>query len=193
MKGNSTFRNPLKPGDVLLTRPRRGFYGAAVVLSAFGRTRAFPPMSHIATTNVASVRRFEWREIDTSALQIMRYPPQMRVDAWDYRLLAEIRRAIGMFFLSASTRFEVIGWTDPKRLYPHRLTSEVGDGTGRAFPICGPLDEALGMEAFDAWQEQEKPATAARERRLADRIFEAYEADRLATSRTARLARRGRS
>lgn len=181
--------NPLRPGDVIQTNPKRGFWGCAVVLSARDSTDQFHPMCHIAITTLISKRKYAWDSVDPRTLEIVQIAPVVRVAPGEYYQSDEPRIGIGIYSLKSAAGLRIIGQVNPADIYSKPLTFHVGDGTKGKFPLCGPIPEDLGEEAVTAWRLIHDKERFDLESAKAMRQFERYEQQRLSEQRAKRQAR----
>lgn len=183
------YKNPLKPGDVIRTHPARGYWGCAVVLSAKDGDGRFYPMSHIGITTFISKTRYEFLQLARIKLKLVKFKSVIRVAPNEYYKSRETRTSIYIHTILPKPVVDVIGTTNPKKLYGKRLTFEPGDGTGNTFPWSGPLTAEAGDDAVNAWREKYDAAALRNESAKHMAWFEKFEADRLAAARKARRRR----
>lgn len=181
--------NPLQPGDVIQTNPKRGFWGCAIVLSARDSTDQFQPMSHICITTLISKKKYAWNDVDFRRLEIVKIAPIVRVGPDEYYQSNELRTAIGIYSLKSAAGLRIIGQVNPTDVYNKPLTFQVGDGTKGRFPLCGPIPDDLGEEAVVAWRLIHDKEGQAQESAKAMRQYERYEQQRLSEQRAKRQAR----
>ena len=179
-------KNPLSPGAVIRTHPRRGYWGCAIVLTAPDGTSDSLPCCHIAITTLIRRRKYSWASVPPSELQIVSLTPNIRVSPNDYRPAPAARTCIGIYSLKRTDSLDIIGEVDPSDIYAHPLTSEVGDGTADEYPVCGPITDRLGWEAVVAWRENNDREKLERERDESRARFEEFERKRLAAGRAKR-------
>ena len=181
--------NPLQPGDVIQTHPKRGFWGCAIVLSARDSTDQFHPMSHIGITTLISKEKYSWESVDPRQLQIVKISPIFRVGPNEYYQSNEPRTCIGIYSLKSAAGLRIIGQVNPTDVYRKPLTFDVGDGTNGKFPLCGPIPEDLGVQAVIAWRLIHDNERIEQECAEAMRQFERIEQQRLSEQRAKRRAR----
>ena len=182
-------KNPLRPGTVIRTHPKRGYWGCAIVLTARDGSSGFHPSCHIATTPLIRRRKYSWASVQPSELQIVRLTPNIRVGPNEYRQAPGTPVCIGIYTLKHAESLDIIGEVDPTKIYEYPLTFEVGDGTSGRFSLCGPISDKLGWEAVVAWRELNDRNELERERKKSREQFEAFERERLAAVRTKRKIR----
>lgn len=178
------------PGDLLQTEPRPGYWGCAVVLSAFPGTQELHPSFHIGITPIVLRHDYALSEIDTTSLSILRFSRGVRVAPLTYTTRNQ-EVCIGIYTARSQLDLRVLGTVDSKTLYTAPLTLAVGDGTGGDFPLCGPLRRSIGSEAVVAWRRVHDTEAFEREANEAKIQFEAREAERLLKQRQAQRKRRG--
>lgn len=181
-------KNPLEIGAVIRTNPSVGFWGCAIVLSAFDETYEpfeLHPTCHIGVTDFISRTIFEADTLDFSSLEILTFTPKIRVGPCEYAEMRP-RKCIGIYTVTTATRLDVISKIEPTMIYGRPLTLEIGDGTDGTYPLCGPLPDYLGQEAVVAWRRvHDRDRLAAEEHATLER-FEAFEQKRLEESRRKR-------
>lgn len=175
--------NPLRPGVAIQTHPQRGFWGCAVVLSAYDGTDRSYPMCHIGITSFIARRRYAWSSIDTQQLQIVTIAPEIRVRPNEYYESAP-RTCIGIYSVKTAAGLTIIGRIAPELLYGGPLTLDIGDGTKGTFPLCGPIKESLGSEAVVAWRKTNDYERFAQESAKFRNAFERHERVRLSEQRS---------
>jgi hypothetical protein len=146
--------NPLTPGAVIQTHPSRGYWGCAVVLSARDSTDKFLPMSHIGVTSFIARKKFSWKDISPTELEIVRLSYDYRVAPHEYRRSPNMVTCIGIYAIKNAATLRVIGFIDPLMIYSSTLSFDVGDGTSGNYPLCGPIPDDLGREAVIAWRRE---------------------------------------
>ena len=181
--------NPLQPGDVIQTHPKRGFWGCAIVLSARDSTDELHPTSHIGITTLISKQKYTWSSLDSRQLKIVKFSPLIRVGPNEYYQSNEPRTCIGIYTLKNTTGLRIIGRVNPIDVYDKPLTFEIGNGTKGKFPLCGPIPEDLGHEAVLTWRLTHDKERLEQESAKAMREFERFEQKRLSEQRAKRQAR----
>ncbi len=179
------------PGDVIQTTPKAGFWGCAVVLTAFPKTDKLLPCFHIGITPLILQRQIVPRDVDNTQLSIVRFTRRIRVAPFTYSPLPE-ETCIGIYTAKSPKGFPIIGKVDPVEVYPHPLTFSIGDGTNGEFPLCGPLRSGIGNEALVLWRQVHDKEAFEEECKTAAEQFEAMESERLARQRRASTERRPR-
>lgn len=182
--------NPLRPGLVIRTQPRAGYWGCVVVLTARDSTKELDPACHLATAVLIRREKYEWSSVEPHELAIVTWRSNVRVGPNDYRLDPRVRTSIGIYTVRSADGLDIVGDVDPLAIHPHPLTFDVGDGTAGKYPLCGPIKPSLGSEAVVAWRALHEPELMERENVESRADFEAYEAKRLAEARAKRQARR---
>ncbi len=122
-----------------------------MVLAVWPQTEDFGPMCHIGITPVIMRHAYAWNELSQDSLSILQYQRNIRIDIGKYEFL-RLQTCIGIYSNFRVIPVTIIGSIEPERVYPHRLTFEIGDSTDGGFPLCGPIDEKLGIEAVVAWR-----------------------------------------
>ena len=184
------YKNPFTLGTVLRTHPRRGFWGCAIVLSACDETAEMHAKSHIAITTYISKRKYAWKNVDQTKLQIVSDTPEVRVGPDDYRRAAQAQTCIGIYTLKKTTPLDVVGTIDPQQIYSEPLTFEVGPGTNGTFPLCGPITENLGWQAAVAFRKVHDSENFQRDSNKSRARFEKAELKRLKDARAKRKTRK---
>lgn len=177
--------NPLEIGSVIRTNPSEGFWGCAVVLSAFDGTSELHPCSHIGVTNFISRTAFDAAALDFSTLEILTFTPKIRVAPHEYAEMQR-RKTIGIYTVTNATRLDVIAKIEPTTIYNRPLTLEVGDGTDGTYPLCGPVPDYLGQEAVVAWRRVHDRDRLEAEELASRERFEVFEQSRLEENRRKR-------
>lgn len=160
-----------------------------MVLTARDSTDKFHPMCHIATTTFIAKRKFSWASVKPSELKVAKIAYDVRVAPGQYVRESAERTCIGIYSLKNANGLSVIAHIDPLSVYPHALTFDVGDGTNRRFPLCGPIPDDLGDEAVVAWRRLDDLPRLEREAQADRALFERLERQRLAEAREARRSR----
>lgn len=182
-------KNPLRPGDVIRTHPRRGYWGCVVVLSARDSTEKLHPVSHFATTTFISKTKYTWEEIDISELRLLESAHVFRASPGEYYEMP-VAPCIDMYTITTAADLDVIGHMDPKQIYPWRITYTVGDRENGRFPLSGPVTSSIGEEAVTAWLEAQDPERARRKMTRELREMERHHAAILEKDRQARTRRK---
>ena len=178
-------KNPLEIGSVIRTNPSEGFWGCAVVLSAYDGTAEHYPVCHIGVTDFISTKIYDAAELDFSRIEMLTYESRLRVAPFDY-VRMPTRRCIGIYTVMTATRVDVITTIDPTDIYDRPLTMDIGDGTNGAYPLCGPVPDYLGQEAVVAWRRVHDKERLAEEERESSQRFEVFEEQRLEEARKKR-------
>ena len=187
-----TFKQ-LKPGDVIRTNPRDGFWGCAVVLSDFPKVEGtVGPQCHIAVTPVVEKHPFALKEISPGELVILDflefYTPRRDVT------LHNTRRCILLYPNTAlPAPLEVIGSIDAGSIYNGPPLKPIAGGGPGEYPAIMPHDpfSSLGFEAVIAWRRIHDLAALQAEEKAADDAYFAREEARLQKAREARRRRKG--
>ena len=172
-------------GDVLRTNPQPGYWGCAVVLTAFEGEGRSDPQFHIGITPIVLRQAYVASAIDLNGLKILQLADRIRVAA-DAYVERPPRACIGIWTAKRSSPSTIIARVDPRAVYEPLLTSEVGDGRSGAFPLFGPIGPSLGGEAVIAWRRKNDREAFERAEIEARRTFEASEQERLANQRARR-------
>lgn len=178
-------KNPLEVGSVIRTNPEPGFWGCAVVLSAYDESPEFWPSSHIAITDFLRRHRYSVEELQASSLVVLQYSAHIRTAPYKYAT-TDPRTRIGIYTVGPTVDLDIISKIETKNLYAYPLTLEVGDGTEGTFPLCGPVPNDLGREAVVAWRRIHDSARFAEEQQARADSFEEYERLRLENQRKTR-------
>lgn len=144
------YKPVLKIGDVLQAHPKETFWGCAVVLAVWPQTKEFGPLCHIGITNVVMRHEFSWTEIDQSKLSIIEFDRYYRTTPEDNRVKREV--CIGQYANFGKVPLIAIATIDPLSIWSAKLTQDVGDGSGGNYPLCGKINESLGVEAVINWR-----------------------------------------
>ncbi len=142
----------LKAGDVLRTNPKPGYWGCAVVLRGPTEKPGFYPMCHIGIA--AAIFRHEYGFSDLTGLDLrpIAFERGVRLSPDSYGTRQET--CIGIWVAKTPPTIPIIGHVDPLTVWPSPLTDEVGDGSGNAFPLYGPIKPDLGSEAVSKWRRE---------------------------------------
>jgi len=171
----------LRRGDVIRTEPLAGYWGCAVVLSELPATPGLRAMCHIGITPVVRRHPFTLEELADDEWTVLRLEVGVRVGIGEY--LPRRMTAIGQWANFKVPALTLLGRVDPAIVYSHDLTSEVGDGSASAFPLCGPIRASLGAEAVAAWRRVHEAEASRAERDESRARFEVFEQERLAQAR----------
>lgn len=179
------------PGELLQTEPYPGYWGCAIVLSAYPQSAQMHPQFHIGITPIVMLHEYELSEIDTSNLSIMKVTRKIRLEPFTYGTLPE-ETCIGIYTAKSRSIIRVLGRVDPKPIYSRRLTRRIGDGTKGNFGLHGPLRKNIGHDAVAAWRSIHDAEAAEKEGAKAAAEFEAFDAKRLADQREAARLRKSK-
>lgn len=138
-------------GDVLKTGPFDGYWGCAVALTARDKIDRMDPFCHIGITTVVLGRDYDFGDLDTSRLEILRFDRESRV-APDTYVVARRQTCIGIYSRNINPSVHVIGNIDVSHLVPVPLAFEAGNGADGGWPLCGCVSPSLGSEAIHAWR-----------------------------------------
>jgi hypothetical protein len=157
-------------GDVLQTEPSPGYWGCAVVLGAASASAGFYPRFIVGITPLVFQHRFEWPEINQSGLTILQFERSIRIGPGEYATRSE--HCIGIYTARSKGGIRVLGNVDANAICALPLTFDVGDGTGNAFPLYGPMRKTIGGEAVIAWRRIHDAANLSHEISASRKQFE---------------------
>ena len=147
--------NLLNCGDVIRTNPIPGYWGVAVVLTECEKTSEFEPMCHIALTPLVYQHEIDFSELRSEDLNVL------EIEGWNFDPLVtnvESDKVIGVYSRIVNVAISVIGAINPKTLYDGPLPFFPDSGLEVTWPLCGSVDNQLGIQAITNWLRANDPA-----------------------------------
>jgi hypothetical protein len=140
----------LNKGDIILTNPKEGFWGIAVVLTEAEKTDNFDPMCHIAVTPLVFKHRITINEIDVKTLSVLEFERGVRLKPDQEYSRKET--SIGIYSRKIKSLVETIGNIDASFIFNGLLSFTHDNRRKINWPLCGNVSQSLGYEAVIAWR-----------------------------------------
>jgi hypothetical protein len=140
----------LNKGDVILTNPKEGFWGIAIVLTETEKTDNFDPMCHIALTPLVFKHVVAINEVDVKTLKVLEFDRGVRLKPDQEYSRKET--SIGIYSRKIKSPVEIIGNIDPSFMYDGSLSFTHDNRRKINWPLCGNVAQSLGYEAVIAWR-----------------------------------------
>jgi hypothetical protein len=161
----------LNKGDVILTNPKQGFWGIAVVLTAAEKTDNFDPMCHIGVTPLVFKHAVTINEIDVKTLSVLVFERAVKLKPDQENARKET--SIGIYSRKIKSPVTIIGNIDPSFMYDGLLSFTHDNQREINWPLCGNVSQSLGNEAVIAWRRVNDSAAFEAEMIEAERSREA--------------------
>lgn len=148
-KRKTEVKNLLNKGDVIKTNPREGYWGVAIVLSERNKTNEFDPMCHICITPQVFRHDYEFSEIEGSTFEVLEWQQrQLKPNEELFKLVT----VIGVYSRRIKSPVCVIGNIDVYGIHNGHLPFSPDYGQEVQWPLCGNVEDHLGIEAITAWR-----------------------------------------
>jgi hypothetical protein len=79
-----------------------------------------------------------------------RRPGSVRIDSTSYGMRRDT--CIGIYANKKTSPLPVVASIDPSSVFGGPLDFEIAGTTTKRWPLCGPVDAQLGVEAVSAWR-----------------------------------------
>ena len=162
----------LEQGDIYITKLERGFFGAFRIIKK-GDIEGLR-----SETYLISVTSY----IETEKPKIS--DPRLLIPLVRTRYKANDSFAIDLYTISkkVTKSLEYLG-NLPMTLEESKMVFDVGNGVDGGYPLCGPLKEDIGFEAFRAWRWEHEPEEYINENNLKRMLAEEKQAKEQAKRR----------